>query len=67
MMKFEYQFDETSPKVTLEMTPQSSLSEVFVAFREFLLGAGYQITGEIAELEESEEYSEDDEVDLATE
>lgn len=52
MLKFEYQFDENMPKVTLEMSPESDLPEVLEAFQSFLLGAGYVFNGHIEILEE---------------
>jgi hypothetical protein len=39
---FEYQFDSRSPKVSMELQPESTLTEVLAAFEEFLLGCGYK-------------------------
>jgi hypothetical protein len=47
MMKFSYQFDEKSPTITMELSPESTLSEVFEAFGAFLQGAGYTVDGPI--------------------
>ncbi len=47
LMEFFYQFDSKSPAVSMKISPQSTLTEVFEAFGAFLRGAGYVIDGEI--------------------
>lgn len=47
MIKFEYQFDDTAPKVVLELSPESSLPEVIDQFELFLLASGYSFEGHL--------------------
>lgn len=47
MLRMEYQFDETHPKIIIEMSPESTLDQVFEAFEGFLQAAGYRIDGYI--------------------
>ncbi len=47
LMEFFYQFDSKHPAVSMKLSPESSLPEVFEAFEAFLRGAGYVINGEI--------------------
>lgn len=47
MIKFEYQFDGTSPKVQIELHADSSLSEVVIAFESFLRASGFSFHGNI--------------------
>ena len=51
-MKFIYQFDKNSTKITAELPPDSSLPEVLEAFESFLKACGYCFTGEIDIVEE---------------
>lgn len=52
MMKFEYQFDENSPKVTVELSAESCLPDVIEQFEHFLLAAGYSFEGTLDFVEE---------------
>lgn len=52
MLIFEYQFDETHPRVRVEMSPQSDLSEVLEQFQGFLMAAGYSFDGNLTIEEE---------------
>jgi hypothetical protein len=47
MLKFENQYDKNFPKITIELSSDSSLSEVLQAFQTFLKGCGYVFDGEI--------------------
>jgi len=51
MMRFEYQFEEHAPKVTVELSPQSDLAQVLESFEAFLRGAGYYFKGELTIVE----------------
>lgn len=46
-MKFEYQFDENSPKITVELSAGADLSTILEQFECFLRGAGYVFEGEL--------------------
>lgn len=52
-MQFIYQFEPNAPKVTMEISPESSLPDVLEAFESFLRAAGYSFEGtlDIVELE----------------
>lgn len=52
MMKFEYQFDENSPKVTVELSAESDLPTVLEQFEGFLKAAGYPVEGTLDFIEE---------------
>lgn len=52
MMKFEYQFDDKSPRVSIELSPESSLGDVIEAFESFLKAAGYSFDGQLDFVEE---------------
>jgi hypothetical protein len=45
VMKFEYQFDENSAKVTVELSPESDLTTVLEQFEAFLKASGYAFDG----------------------
>jgi len=44
---FEYQFDRFSPKITFQLDPSSTLSEVLESFESFLRASGYVFDGMI--------------------
>lgn len=52
MIKFEYQYDENSPKITVELHPDTSLPDLIQSFQDFLKGAGYVFDGELDFTEE---------------
>lgn len=52
MMKFEYQFDAEHPKVTIELSPEATLSEAVEQFEAFLKAAGYSFDGKLDFVEE---------------
>lgn len=43
MMQFIYQFDEFSPKVSIELGADAAIPEALEAFESFLKAAGYSI------------------------
>ena len=45
MIKFEYQYDDQSPKISVELHADSSLPDVIEQFERFLLAAGYSFEG----------------------
>lgn len=47
-MKFSYQFDANSPKVTVELSPECNLDDALTSFGDFLLAAGYRFEGHVA-------------------
>lgn len=47
MIKFEYQFDKTSPKVVVKLSAESTLDVVLMQFEGFLRAAGYSFDGEL--------------------
>lgn len=53
MIIFTYQFDEKSPKVTVELSPESDLGEVLEQFEAFLKAAGYSFNGQVDIVEDS--------------
>ncbi len=46
-MEFFYQFNQKSPAVSIRLSPDTALPEVFEAFEQFLRGAGYSFNGQI--------------------
>jgi len=40
-MKFEHQYDPTSPKITVEVSNDATVDEAMEAFTDFLLAVGY--------------------------
>lgn len=46
-MKFEYQFDINSPKISIELSSESDLVEVVESFERFLVAAGYTFDGQL--------------------
>ncbi len=46
-LEFYYKFDTHQPEITVTLSPDSDLSQVFEAFEGFLRAAGYQIDGVI--------------------
>lgn len=46
-MKFSYQYDEKSPKITFSLSPDSTLTEVLEAFEDFLRGVTYSFDGHL--------------------
>lgn len=51
-MYFEYQFNDQSPKVTISLSPESSLPEVVESFESFLRACGYSFDGSLDFIEE---------------
>lgn len=54
---FEYQFDDKSPKVSMELSPESTIDEAIEAFEAFLRAAGYYLNGPLV-IESKESSSE---------
>lgn len=52
MITFEYQYDANSPKVHIELSSDSTLSDVIEQFERFLLAAGYSFYGTLDFIEE---------------
>lgn len=52
MITFIYQYDENSPKVTVELPADSSLPDVLEQFEGFLKAAGYGVEGTLDFIEE---------------
>ncbi len=46
-MKFEYQFDTHTPKITMELSNESVLPDVLEAFEMFLIASGYVFDGKL--------------------
>lgn len=46
-MKFEYQYDDSSFKLVMELPPDVCLDTVFECFEQFLRGCGYYFDGHI--------------------
>lgn len=47
MIKFESQYDESYPKVTIELHSDSTLQDVVKAFEDFIKAAGYSYEGRL--------------------
>ena len=45
MIKFEYQFDDASPKIEMTLDPASALPQVLQSFEAFLKASGYVFDG----------------------
>ncbi len=54
MIQFIYQYDKNSEKISVELSADSTLTEVLDAFSRFLKAASYQFDGEIMIMEEGE-------------
>jgi hypothetical protein len=52
MIKFESQYEEGMPKVTVELHSDSTLVQVLEAFEDFLKATGYEFTGSVDILED---------------
>lgn len=53
MMRFTYQYDKDSPKVTMTIKgPDTTLAEVIEQFEGFLKAAGYSFDGQLDFTEE---------------
>lgn len=52
MITFQYQYDENSAKVTVELPPDSTLGDVLEQFEGFLKAAGYGFDGHLDFVEE---------------
>ena len=52
MIKFESQYDEDSPKVTMYLHSDSTLDEVTEVFERFLRAMGYHFDGTVDIVEE---------------
>ena len=44
---FEYQFNKTAAKASLELSPEATLEEIIEAFERFLKAAGYVFNGQL--------------------
>jgi hypothetical protein len=54
MIKFIYQFDDDTPKISMKLEAHANLEEVCEAFENFLRGSGYVFDGTVAILNEPE-------------
>lgn len=54
MIKLEYQYEEHSPRIVVELHSDSSLDEVVEIFERFLLASGYSFRGRLGIVEDSE-------------
>jgi len=55
MLRFEYQFDENYPKVLVEMSSESNLSDIVQQFEGFLKAAGYSFAGHLDFIDDEED------------
>lgn len=46
-IEFIYQFNDTSPKVSIVLHPEADIVEVVEAFESFLKASGYQFEGQL--------------------
>jgi hypothetical protein len=44
---FEYQFAEQHPKISVTLSPESTLTDVLASFQDFLRCSGYAFEGDI--------------------
>lgn len=58
-MTFSYQFEEGAPEIIVTIPSDAGLEEILDSFENFLLGAGYRFTGEIALIDSFEPVPED--------
>lgn len=47
MIRFEYQFDQHTPKIIVETTAEATLTDLLGAFESFLIAAGYNFEGNV--------------------
>ncbi len=47
MMTFSYQFDSHTPKITMELSPETVLPDALGAFESFLIAVGYVFQGHV--------------------
>ena len=45
MIKFEYEFDDDSPRIEMTLQPTSTLPQVLQSFEAFLRASGYVFNG----------------------
>lgn len=57
MIKFIYQYDETSPEVSIKiLDPDVDLTEVLTQFESFLKASGYAFSGSVDIIDDEEKY-----------
>lgn len=54
MIQFTYQYDKSSPKVTVRLPSDSGLADVLQQFEGFLKAAGYSFDGQLDFIEEEQ-------------
>lgn len=53
MIVFEYQFEQHAPKIRVELSSESTISEVLEQFEGFLRASGYHFDGTIDIIEDN--------------